>query len=92
MEDSYLPPTIETLSICEEDRTGDDKVSLHHELNHIEIRLMSDDSGLNQADLSDEDFKGSIVQTNLIHSNDLLKSKATNLIENIAPKPTAELS
>lgn len=94
MEDSYLPQSIENLTICEKDRSSVDKAPppVDRELNHVELRLSSDDSGLNQADLSDEDFKRSIVQTNLIHSNDLLKSKATNLIENIAPKPTAELS
>ena len=83
MEDSYLPQTMDNLAISRPSNIGDeDEENLPNGV--------SRQRALNPE--IDEDLKRSLVETNLIHSNDLLKSRTSNLIQNVTSKTVTELS
>lgn len=84
MEDSYLPQTMDNLAISRPSNIGDEDEE------NLPNNGVSRQRALNPE--IDEDLKRSLVETNLIHSNDLLKSRTSNLIQNVTSKTVTELS
>ena len=84
MEDSYLPQTMDNLAISRPSNIGDEDEE------NLPNGVSSRQRALNPE--IDEDLKRSLVETNLIHSNDLLKSRTSNLIQNVTSKTVTELS
>ena len=84
MEDSYLPQTMDNLAISRPSNISDEDEE------NLPNGVSSRQRALNPE--IDEDLKRSLVETNLIHSNDLLKSRTSNLIQNVPSKTVTELS